>query len=154
ESVGRPTLSATYSMGRLMTPWRWSVPLCLGIVRRFSRTRSRRSCGSRALRNASSAARYSGVRLAGIGHAPTGRSMVTTCACSTVPPNTICTPSVRSLALELYVLVRRRIGVDTDQPQAGLGDTGPVAVDERRLHDRDEHRLRVGELVDSLQCRL
>jgi hypothetical protein len=43
-----------------------SVSLCLGITRRISRSDSRRSRGSRALRKAASAALYSGVRLAGM----------------------------------------------------------------------------------------
>src|SRR5262245_33197574 len=53
-------------MRRLISPWRWSVPLCFGMTRSISRRRSKRSRGSRALRNAASAALYSGVRLAGM----------------------------------------------------------------------------------------
>ncbi len=62
-----PSSSAESSLMRvLMSACRWSVPLCLGMVRSISRSRSRRSRGSRALRKAASAALYSGERLAGM----------------------------------------------------------------------------------------
>src|SRR5256886_3849227 len=62
--------------------------------------------------------------------------------------------AARSLRLELHVLVRRRIGVAGDQPQTRLLHPGPVAVDERELPDRDEHRLLVHDLLDLVQQRL
>src|SRR4030095_13650627 len=63
-------------MRRLISPWRWSVPLCFGMTRSISRRRSRRSRGSRALRNAASAALYSGVRLAGMIACPQGSAIL------------------------------------------------------------------------------
>src|SRR5206468_12393838 len=48
----RSSSSDSSLMRRLMSPWRWSVPLCFGITRSISRSRSSRSLGSRALRNA------------------------------------------------------------------------------------------------------
>ncbi len=63
---GAASSSSSSWMRRFRSACRWSVPLCLGITRSISRRHSSRSWGSRALRSASAAALYSGVRLAGM----------------------------------------------------------------------------------------
>ena len=61
-----PSTSSERSLMRcLISACRWSVPLCLGMVRSISRSQCRRSRGSRALRNESSAAFLLGRKVGG-----------------------------------------------------------------------------------------
>src|SRR5438552_9921962 len=54
-----------------------------------------------------------------------------------------------SPSLQLQVLVRRDVGMSRDRRQ--LGQPWPDAGQERRLHDRREHRLLVHQLLDLVQ---
>src|SRR3972149_3893076 len=104
-----PSSSSDSSLMRcLMSAWRWSVPLCLGMVRSISRRESRRSRGSRALRNAASAALYSGERFAGMAAAvcdtftPSSRNFPECCS-------SFCRPDQ---AFPVYVFRKRRSDLD------------------------------------------
>src|SRR5262249_62029605 len=59
-------------------------------------------------------------------------------------------PSVSS-SLELHVLVRGRIAVIGDEPEARFGDPRAVAVQECGLEERRVHRLLVHELLAPVQ---
>src|SRR6516162_9162643 len=59
-------------------------------------------------------------------------------------------PEPRSL-LELEILVRRRVRMERDEPEAGLLDAGPDAVQEAKLPERCRHDTFVGELLDLVQ---
>src|SRR5262245_27513573 len=56
-------------------------------------------------------------------------------------------------SLELDVLVRGRPRIIGDEAEAGLGDAGAVALQERQLPDRQVHRLVVDELLDAVKDR-
>ena len=61
------------------------------------------------------------------------------------------TPSPLSLRLELHVLVRRRVCVVGDQPQAALGHARALTAEEGQFPDRGIHDLVVQELLDAVK---
>src|SRR6266508_830162 len=67
---------------------------------------------------------------------------------------TRCQPAGRLFRRQLYILVRGRVGVARNQPEAGLGHAGAVPVEEAQLPDRREHGLVVHELLELVEDRL
>src|SRR5215470_15243537 len=143
---GRSSSSESSLIRRLMSPWRWSVPLCFGMTRSISRRRSRRSTGSRAWRNAASAARYSGVRFAGMTVSSPRRPECTPLASLPHAPDFLGRPAVRPLGRHVG-FSRRGVsrGANLDQVEH-LESVGAKEADPLSDRQREFHRVLVGPL--------